>query len=649
MPINKYMSSFSSSPEDFNRSIQTKEIEVAKEKIRLRKGTLAERIVCSQISKEKASLVDRILNFILNLFSKEFRVAKKTIKANLIRFRNDYIHDFAAKRFEQTSIDDAQQKPVLEKLNPPISLNKKIRTKIERAERKKEKKAAKELRKQKAIAKRSGWGDRALKTHGLLDMPTKIKAEIFSYLEKDHLQKIRQSCQELKLIHKEPKILASLIGKNTKAFTFQELLHLLKFCGNLIKTLDLFHLRYDLTPQDLDQLLQAYPNLQNLKLSSYSISNDALKKISTLKHLKNLNILGDPEIKELSLGELAPSKLRMLKIIGNYTDNHLKDIEKLDNLQSLILGVHSISEECLEKIGQIETLRELSLPLCEKLTEAGCKAISQLHKLTSFSLSNCDIEDSMLKHFALLKNLKSLSLRSCKKITDDGLASFAKLPLEELDLSDCNLTNQSFETIKTLDKLKNINLTDCKGINNFKNIQLLNNLEQLYLGNCEVTDEDLEAISNLKKLKTLHLYSSEKITDDGVEKISRLSELEELKLSKIKNMTDKSSEHIALLQKLRSLNVSHCTMTDVGMTYIAKLSFLEDLTLCLCDYISNFGVEAILKLNYLKKLDLSGCKNLTDDVVEKIASIPNLTVYLVASKISEEKINFLKQREIIKK
>lgn len=88
---NKYIGNVSSSYEEFAKAIQDKHISIEKEgekkgKVIINKGKLAERVVSRQLYKEKIGFGDRFKNFVLNIFSKEYRTAKLAIKESLKKY-----------------------------------------------------------------------------------------------------------------------------------------------------------------------------------------------------------------------------------------------------------------------------------------------------------------------------------------------------------------------------------------------------------------------------------------------------------------------------------------------------------------------------------------------------------------------------------
>ncbi len=85
MVVNKYVGA-SETYEKFTQAIDNKNFEIVNGKLKVNKGTLAERVVTRKMSNEKVAIIDRIANYILNAFSKDFRAAKTTIQDNAFRF-----------------------------------------------------------------------------------------------------------------------------------------------------------------------------------------------------------------------------------------------------------------------------------------------------------------------------------------------------------------------------------------------------------------------------------------------------------------------------------------------------------------------------------------------------------------------------------
>jgi Leucine-rich repeat (LRR) protein len=165
------------------------------------------------------------------------------------------------------------------------------------------------------------------------------------------------------------------------------------------------------------------------------------------------------EMPEGELTEADLEKVLVLKWDSKITDEGLKDVAKLKNLESLILRTTEITDEGLKEVAKLEKLEELSL-YTTQITDAGLKEVTKLQNLKTLGLGKTKITDEGLKELAKLKNLEELGL-SATQITDVGLKEVAKLQnLEELFLNDTKITDEGLKEVAKLQKLETLWLFD---------------------------------------------------------------------------------------------------------------------------------------------------------------------------------------------
>ena len=122
-----------------------------------------------------------------------------------------------------------------------------------------------------------------------------------------------------------------------------------------------------------------------------------------------------------------------------------------------------------------------------------------------------------------------------------------------------------------------------------------------------LSDSELNQIVKFKKLNSLDFtrgwgIEDAKITDTGLKNISQLD-----------------------LPALEWLMLGYCTkITDAGMSYVAEVKGLKNLSLMGCQQITDDGLEKIKALTTLEYLDLRGCKNITDRGLFYLANMKGL-------------------------
>lgn len=168
MLVNKYAGKIDTF-EAFEKGIKNNEIIIKGDKVIVLKGNLAERSVSRQISHAKMNfqdLIDRIIDIVLTVFSKEYKDAKTIIALHLYCFKNEKknkelaLFKMSHPNTTVTTIDEAKKVEEEE-------IKRRAEMKTKRPERKVEKKAQKEMRKQKALEKLS-WVDNVFAQEKLL-------------------------------------------------------------------------------------------------------------------------------------------------------------------------------------------------------------------------------------------------------------------------------------------------------------------------------------------------------------------------------------------------------------------------------------------------------------------------------------------------
>jgi hypothetical protein len=84
-----------------------------------------------------------------------------------------------------------------------------------------------------------------------------------------------------------------------------------------------------------------------------------------------------------------------------------------------------------------------------------------------------------------------------------------------------------------------------------------------------------------------------------------------LNLSENRKITNKSMELISTLTNLTGLNLSSCSITDVGLVHLLPLTRLEHLDLSYCNRLSDSAFKELRNLRSLTYLDLQGCTKIT--------------------------------------
>jgi hypothetical protein len=218
----------------------------------------------------------------------------------------------------------------------------------------------------------------------------------------------------------------------------RHLIRNLKVEGITIKYLDLSK-QNEITDENLS-LLEQFPQLEWLDLSSAEITSRSLSFLSRLRELKHLYL----------------NNCRWI------TDTSLRSIRELHNLVDLQLAENSkISNEGLKYLQEMTGLTHLTL----RSTGINNTALSHIEKLISLEfldLSYTEISDSALASLCVLYKLKMLSLEGCRKITDHGMIHLRSVDsLVDLRLADTEITDKGLTHLMHLQNLEKIDIGRC--------------------------------------------------------------------------------------------------------------------------------------------------------------------------------------------
>ncbi|QDT45260.1 Leucine Rich repeats (2 copies) [Gimesia alba] len=178
---------------------------------------------------------------------------------------------------------------------------------------------------------------------------------------------------------------------------------------------------------ELFDLLQSFPKLEQLYLESFAIDQNRAIAIAQLPKLKVLR-LTDCQIEKSALASALHST--------GLTHLNLADSK-----------FHEAELEALNNGPTKETLVGLGLSNC-KITDQSASIISRLRNLETLVLDGTQITDQSLKILARLPKLKVLILDHTK-VTDAGVAYLSSAPhLVELSLSNTSVSDAMLETLK---------------------------------------------------------------------------------------------------------------------------------------------------------------------------------------------------------
>ncbi len=219
-----------------------------------------------------------------------------------------------------------------------------------------------------------------------------------------------------------------------------------------------------------DASLQHLAPLRNLKsLVARGLMTDAsLQHIASMRSLTSLNIsysrgLTDDGLKSLS----SLTNLRSLDLGGcNFSDAGIAELlatSSFENLETLILrDCNNLSEDVLQHVAtKLPKLVELDFQYNRCIGDASLRLVSGMKNLRTLRVTSGKITDDGVQSLTLMKTLKDVSLHQCTSITDQAIKFLATLDLESLDVSACRLTDAGVAEMSKISSLKFIGLNCC--------------------------------------------------------------------------------------------------------------------------------------------------------------------------------------------
>ena len=187
------------------------------------------------------------------------------------------------------------------------------------------------------------------------------------------------------------------------------------------------------------------------------------------------------------------------------TDNDIKELDKMINLESLtLIGTYITNVNVLKNL---TGLKEISI------TESQINDISELKGLTNLTILN--LRSNQISDISALKGLTNLTELYLDGNQISDISSLKRLT----NLKELTLAYNQIKDINSLSSLKNLqNLRlDYNEISSLTALKKLEALKSLYLGNNQIND--IKMLSSLVNLETLDL------TDNQIKNIDSLSNM----------------------------------------------------------------------------------------------------------------------------
>jgi WD40 repeat protein/Leucine-rich repeat (LRR) protein len=393
--------------------------------------------------------------------------------------------------------------------------------------------------------------------------------------------------------------------------------------------------------------LKWLPNLRTLTfgLGSKNVTDDSLKHLRKLTNLEQLSLFntrvtgtGFEHLKGLP-------KLRELCFGGHrepITDASFQHLKGLTNLEKLVIVFGEVSGPALEHLEELPRLESLRF-ICSSLSDGSLKrlkGVASLRELGLYAVPEYGSTGSRpgFEDLQALSQLRRLEigpfLRAGPRFSDSDLEHVKGLSdLESLHLFGNQVTASGLEHLKGLTKLRELTFTGITdaGMANLSGLSLL---ERLYLDG-GVTDAGLIHLKGLAKLRELSLGHT-KVTGPGLEHLEASTGLEMLDLTYAR-ITDTGLAHLP--PNLRTLLLRKTKVSDAGLEHVKKLTHLENLSLA-NTMVTGPGLDHLEALTSLHVLDLSSAPVAGTGLAHLP---PNLRILLLRrTKVSDAGLEHLK-------
>ena len=221
------------------------------------------------------------------------------------------------------------------------------------------------------------------------------------------------------------------------------------------------------------------------------------------------------------------------------TDNDLKLLKGLTNLEGLALMDTRVTDAGLEHIRHLTNLQWLNIG-GTRVTDAGLVHLKGLAKLHNIQAKGTSVTGVGFAHLAGLPSLTVLNL-SNSPITDAGLAQLKALTnLRDVDLAESAITDTGLTHLKAL-----------------------TNLRQLNLAGTAITDAGLSELKGLTNLNWVDLQGTA-ITDDGMQHLEALSQLVGLRVDDTHVTVEGTKNLLQAIPNIRIYGVMGVLLPEAG-------------------------------------------------------------------------------------
>lgn len=153
-----------------------------------------------------------------------------------------------------------------------------------------------------------------------------------------------------------------------------------------------------------------------------------------------------------AIEEARAGRRKELRLNYGFSDDHMKQIGSLPQVDKLDLCDSAITDNALQYLGKLQQLTDLAVNRSKVKTLADLPVYAK--NLRRFQCKKTNVDDDALKQVARLKHLDCLALDGCTKVTNKGVRELTVLgKLNTLDLSGTKVTKEVIPSLKKMNGL----------------------------------------------------------------------------------------------------------------------------------------------------------------------------------------------------
>jgi len=351
----------------------------------------------------------------------------------------------------------------------------------------------------------------------------------------------------------------------------------------------------------------------------YQVQRQWMNKFSRIGATCQTRAGGNPLLRIVMGDELFQDIIQLDVSDCDDPNLYLAQVERLPHLSTLTVGGSEFTDNHLQRLRELDSLRVLALDSTSVSDEAIALLKPQLPSLTV--------------HRSYRRTLETIE-KLGGKVTDypsDGGSKTATLSIlgpghfrlaRRVDLSGLYLEEDSLRPIADLPRLETLHLGYNIEDRAATLLVSLANLRHLYLKDTQITDDGLAPLASLTRLRLLSLGRN--ISDDGLAQIAAMKSLVYVDLEATQ-VTDGGLKHLAALPNLEKLNLSGRPISDDGLRQLQGITTLNELHLRGCKEITDDGFLSMREMENLKSVDLRRTNIGTACPAQLREALPNCT------------------------